>query len=83
MITFEMAKSIYKKQYPNYLISSAVDVGDEYVFSSRDKESGEELDISPIAINKDSGAIRVFFPPLNIDKLKNAITINMESNEYE
>ncbi len=78
MITFEEAKAIYEKQYPHYAISSALDVGDEFVISSRDKESGEELDISPIAINKDSGLIRTFFPPMNMDKLKNAVTLDID-----
>ena len=78
MITFEEARAIYEKQYPNYTISSALDVGNEFVISSRDKESGEELDISPIAINKESGTMRLFFPPMNMDKLRNAVPVDLE-----
>lgn len=78
MITFEEARAIYEKQYPNHAISSALDVGDEFVISSQDKESGEELDISPIAINKESGSMRTFFPPMNMDKLRNAVPVNVE-----
>ena len=78
MITFEEARAIYEKQYPNYAISSALDVGNEFVISSRDKESGEELDISPIAINKESGTLRLFFPPMNMDKLRNAVPVDLE-----
>lgn len=78
MITFEEARAIYEKQYPNYAISSALDVGNEFVISSRDKESGEELDISPIAINKGSGTMRLFFPPMNMDKLRNAVPVDLE-----
>lgn len=78
MITFEEARAIYEKQYPNYAISFALDVGNEFVISSRDKESGEELDISPIAINKESGTMRLFFPPMNMDKLRNAVPVDLE-----
>lgn len=78
MITFEEARAIYEKQYPSYAISSALDVGDEFVISSRDKESEEELDISPIAINKESGSMRLFFPPMNMDKLRNAVPVDIE-----
>ena len=78
MITFEEARAIYEKQYPNYIISSALDVGDEFVISSQDRASGEELDISPIAISKKSGTMRTFFPPMNMGKLKNAIPITIQ-----
>lgn len=78
MITFEEARTIFEKEYPNYAISSAIDVGDEFVISSKDKESGEELDISPIAISKESGLMRLFFPPMNMNKLKNAVPVNIE-----
>ncbi|MCM1060062.1 MAG: hypothetical protein NC452_07185 [Eubacterium sp.] len=78
MITFKEAKAIYEIQYPDYAISSVLDVGDEFVISARDKESGEELDISPIAINKESGSMRMFFPPMNMDKLRNAVPVDIE-----
>jgi hypothetical protein len=77
MLTFDEAKEIFETEYPNYSIISALDVGDEFVMSAGDKESGEPLDISPFAINKDNGKIRTFFPPANVEKLKDATTIEL------
>lgn len=77
MMTFEEARAICETQYPNYVIYSALDVGDEFVVAFQDKKSGEMLDISPIAINKNSGTMRPFFPPMNIDKLKHAVPVTI------
>ena len=72
MILLEQAIKLYYEAYPTRLIDNALDVGDEWVFSACDRETGLEIDASPIAVNKDSGALRVFFPPNNVHKLAGA-----------
>lgn len=78
MITFEQACKLYEEKFPTQSIISALDVGDEWVFSAGDKETGEELDVSPIAISKDNGSMRTFFPPANREKLRNAVEIDLK-----
>ncbi len=72
MINLEKACELYETTFPRQMIDTILDVGDEWVISGRDKNTTVELDISPVAIAKEDGKIRTFFPPANIDKLKNA-----------
>ena len=71
MISIEKAMEIYYEKFPNRVITGVLDVGDEFVFKSTEKD-GEMIYASPIAINKENGAISSFFPPMNREKLKNA-----------
>ena len=75
MFDLEKACLLYEKSFPNKIIDSILDVGDEWVLSGRDAATSLELDVSPIAISKDDGKMRVFFPPANIDKIKKAIKV--------
>lgn len=72
MITMTQACELYCQKYPDRQVASVLDVGDEWVVAGKDKESGMALDVSPVAIRKEDGAARIFFPPANRAKLKNA-----------
>ena len=72
------ALEIYMNKYPSYKVGTILHIGDEWVVSARDKETDLELDISPVSINKNTGDIKVFFPPMNIEKMANATIVNVE-----
>ena len=72
------ALKIYENKYPDYKVGTVLDVGDEWVISSKDKETNLELDVAPIAINKETGKIRIFFPPMNMEKMTKAIVVEMD-----
>lgn len=78
MITIEQALAIYLEKHPTHTVSSILDVGDEWVIAVRDKKTGLDLDISPTAVSKASGELRVFFPPANKEKLVNARTVQLD-----
>ena len=78
MITIEQAISKYNKKNPGLQIESILDAGDEWIVSACDKETKMEIDASPIAINKETGDFRVFFPPIDGKKLKNAKQVNLD-----
>lgn len=78
MITLEEAILAYENKYPDYAIGGILDVGDEWVISAKLKATGEELTISPTAISKDDCSMRVFFPPMNMDKLENATIVEIK-----
>ncbi len=82
-MTLEQGIKIYEEKNPEHMISSILDVGDEWVIAAKDKESGLERDASPIAIHKETGNMRVFFPPFNVEKLRNAIPVDLNHVEYE
>lgn len=72
MINLEKACELYESAFPKQIIDNILDVGDEWVISGKDKDTTKELDTSPIAIAKADGKMRTFFPPANMEKLKNA-----------
>ena len=65
------------------MITSILDVGDEWVIAANDKETGLERDASPIAVHKESGSMRVFFPPMNAAKLVNAVVVEWNTANDE
>lgn len=77
MITIEKAIELYYASNPNLKISGILDTGDEWVISAVDRESGLEIDASPLAISKQDGKITVFFPPMNMGKLGKAKIIDV------
>lgn len=72
MITLEQACSLYCSKYPTRQVDTVLDVGDEWVISGKDADTGMEIDAAPVAFRKEDGAARTFFPPANRAKLKNA-----------
>lgn len=72
MITITQACGLYCRRFPDRQVETVLDVGDEWVISGKDRETGMPLDVSPVAFRKEDGAARVFFPPANRMKLKNA-----------
>ena len=72
MISLEKACELYESTFPKQIVDTILDIGDEWVISGRDKDTMIELDTSPIAIAKVNGKMRTFFPPANMNKLKNA-----------
>lgn len=61
-INFKEACIIYRRQFPQFVIISALDVGDAWVMRALDRETGAELVSSPIAVNKETGLCQAFFP---------------------
>lgn len=78
MITVQEACKLYCRKYPDRRVDSMLDVGDEWVISGKDARTGLEIDGSPLAISKADGTMRIFFPPANRQKLKNAVVITIE-----
>ncbi|EHO49801.1 hypothetical protein HMPREF9099_02719 [Lachnospiraceae bacterium oral taxon 082 str. F0431] len=74
----DQALEIYEKNNPNYKVDIVLDVGDEWVISARDKETNLEVDVAPVAINKYTGESRVFFPPMNMEKMAKAIAVDFD-----
>lgn len=65
-----------EKEYKGMKVDTALDIGEAWVFGFCG-ENGEEVDISPCLIHKESGEIDVFFPPAHIKELENAIEIEL------
>ncbi len=78
MITVQEACRLYCVKYPDRRADTVLDVGDEWVISGKDARTGLEIDGSPMAISKKDGTMRIFFPPANRKKLKNAVIISIE-----
>ena len=78
MISIERAIEIYYMSNSELKISGILDTGEEWVFSAVDRESGMEIDASPLAVSKEDGKITVFFPPMNMCKLQKAKIINLD-----
>ena len=78
MIDFEEACRLYCEKYPDRVVATGLDVGDEWVISGKDGRTGLEIDSAPIAVNKDDGTMRIFFPPANRHKLKNAVVVKKD-----
>lgn len=78
MISIEKAIELYYASNSALKISGILDTGDEWVISAVDRETGLEIDASPLAINKEDGKITVFFPPMNMYKLQKAKIINLD-----
>ena len=81
MIDLARAVALYERAYPDRVILTALDVGDEWVFSAADRATGEELDLSPTAVSKADGSMRVFFPPMNLEKLKDAVPVDLKGQK--
>lgn len=78
MITVQEACRLYCEKYPDRQVDTVLDVGDEWVISGKDARTGMEIDSSPLAISKEDGTMRIFFPPVNRRKLKNAVIVTIE-----
>ncbi len=79
MIDFNEAKSIYESRFPNKRMSTVLDLGHSWVVSAVDKTTEIELDESPVAINKETGEITVFFPPQHREELRNATQVDIDT----
>ena len=77
MITIEKAIEIYYASNSDLKISGILDTGEEWVISAVDKETGMDIDASPLAVNKEDGKITVFFPPMNMGKLEKAKVMDL------
>ena len=78
MINLNEALKKYEEVFPNKRISSILDIGSAWVVSAVDKKTGLELDESPVSISKENADIKVFFPPLHREELKNALPVNID-----
>lgn len=63
MVTKNEAISKYLSAYPDRMVDEVFETPGCWIISGRDKETGEELDISPTAIDKNTGTVDEYFPP--------------------
>lgn len=75
MIDVYKAIELYKL-HTHEIVGAVFDIGHSFVISSID-ETGEDLDTSPLAINKANGEITVYFPPDHWEELDKAIEIEI------
>lgn len=71
-MTVKDATRLIKEKYGHF--NNILDIGDAWVFSICG-DSGEELDMPPIAVNKKTGGASTFFPPDHLNELQNAVEI--------
>ena len=71
MITLSNAIKILLQQFPDCIPASGVETENEWIFSLSLRETSEDLDISPYAVSKLDGKIRVFFPPKDASQIQN------------
>lgn len=74
-MTLQEAIVMYQSRFQNRLVSEVLDAGDMWIVAAVDRETKEELDISPTSIDKFSGQMRTFFPPAHAEKLKTATKV--------
>lgn len=67
MITRDEAISMYLERFPKRLVDEVFETRDLFIISGLDRETGEELDVSPVSISKKDGHIGEFFPPAHAD----------------
>lgn len=65
MVTKNEAIAMYLEKYQDRLIDEVFETPELWIISGKDKETGEELDVSPTSIRKDNGAIEEYFPPMH------------------
>lgn len=70
MVTRNDAISKYLCTYPDRIIDEVFETPECWIISGRDKMTGEELDISPSAINKIDGTVDEYFPPSHTGSMK-------------
>ncbi len=73
MITRSEAITIYLDIYPDRLVDEVFETSDLWIISGKDKNTGEELDVSPTSIRKDNGDVAEFFPPSHLGYTKTDI----------
>ena len=78
MIDIKEAVQRFQTEYPDLKVDLVSDVGDEWVFGFVDRETGAELEFSPIAMDKEFGTFRTFFPP-DEDKAEDAVEVPVSS----
>ena len=76
MIDIKKAIEKANKAVKGCVVSSAVDVGDRWVFGFKGT-NGEEVDFSPISVTKENGEIEEYFPPHHIEELENGIEVEI------
>ena len=70
MVTRDEAISKYLKTYPDRIIDEVFETAECWIISGCDKVTGEELDVSPAAINKTNGAVDEYFPPVHAGSMR-------------
>lgn len=70
MVTRDEAISKFLSAYPDRIVDEVFETPTCWIISGRDKETGEELDISPSAIDKTNGTIDEYFPPSHAGSMK-------------
>lgn len=70
MIAKSEAIAKYLEKYSDRLIDEVFETQDLWIISGKDKETGEELDVSPTSVRKDNGYMEEYFPPTHSGSLK-------------
>ena len=70
MIAKDEAISKYLEAFPDRLIDEIFETPDLWIISGKDRETGEELDVSPASIRKIDGKMEEYFPPLHDGSLQ-------------
>lgn len=60
----------YLERYPDRLVDEVFETPGLWIISGLDKETGEELDVSPTSIDKENGQMNEFFPPKHMSGLQ-------------
>ena len=77
MIQIKSAYEIYLNRFPKRKVIGMLDVGDAYIIQA-EEGSGVPIDSAPIAVSKETGELKTFFPPHNREKLKKARQISLD-----
>ncbi len=70
MVTRDQAITRFLKNYPDRIVDEVFETTECWIISARDKVTGEELDVSPIAIDKIDGTLKEYFPPSYAGSMK-------------
>lgn len=75
-MTIEEAIAVVEKANEGLKIGSILDIGKAFVFGLVG-QNGEELDIPPCSVDKETGELETFFPPDHLDELAGAEIIEL------
>ena len=70
MVTRDEAIKTFFRTYPERIVDEVFETPENWIISGRDKVTGEELDVSPVAIDKIDGTVNEYFPPSHAGSMK-------------
>ena len=79
MICINEAKALYLNRYPDRMIDEVYETNSCWVISGIDRVSGEELDSPPISVDKNTGEMKVYFPPAHTGMIQKNISCDEDN----